>query len=162
MVRGLSDICHYFYCQMIQNNVRTQVSESWPFASLVSLRSVYMFHWQATKNTVLFSEWLPCGVLSSWCYQNTERLQGVRSNMVCAWIPTTRPTDSYIGTILPLAEFKKLESDWNINTWLDTKGLKINHIIVHAELVTINDITYMREINLLGEDIYPLNAPTLL
>ena len=68
-----------------------------------------------------------------------------------------------LGQFVPVAEFKKLESEWNINAWLDTKGFKINHIIVHAELVTINNITYMREINLLlGKDIYPLNAPTLL
>ena len=65
---------------------------------------------------------------------------------------------------IPLTEFNKLtERVHNINNWLDTKGLDINHLIMYAEETEVDNITLLGVMNMrLGSDKYPLNAQKML
>ena len=65
---------------------------------------------------------------------------------------------------IPLTEFNQLtERVHNINDWLDTKGLDINHLIMYAEETEVDNITLLGVMNMrLGSDKYPLNAQKML
>ena len=66
--------------------------------------------------------------------------------------------------LIPLTEFNEhTQNEENTNDWLDTKGLDINHMIMYAEETVVNNITFLKRINMkLGSNMYPLNAPQLL
>ena len=68
------------------------------------------------------------------------------------------------GHSIPLAEFNKVtEREHNINDWLDTKGLDINHLVLYAEQTEVDNITMLGAMNVrLGSDKYPLNAQKLI
>ena len=65
---------------------------------------------------------------------------------------------------IPLTEFNNLtERVHNINDWLDTKGLDINHLIMYAEETEMDNKTLLGAMNMrLGSDKYPLNAQEML
>ena len=65
---------------------------------------------------------------------------------------------------IPLEEFNKVtEREPNMNNWLDTKGLDINHLIMYAEEAVQDNITLLGVMNIrLGSDKFPLNAQKLL
>ena len=65
---------------------------------------------------------------------------------------------------IPLPEFNgHAKNVTDINEWLDTKGLDINHLMMYAEEREENNITYLGVLNMkLGSNRYPLKAPKLL
>ena len=66
---------------------------------------------------------------------------------------------------IPLAEFSELiDSVPEIDDWLDTNGLHINHLIMYAEEETANDnTTFLGVLNMiLGSNKYPLNVQQVL
>ena len=66
--------------------------------------------------------------------------------------------------LIPLPEFNEhTQNEQDIDDWLDTNGLKVNHILMWAEETEVNNVTFLKRMNVkLGSSIYPLNAPKLL